>query len=381
MDANLNKTIYFPHFDLLRFVAAFMIVIVHAYEAWLGWYGKLGILTNYTYKDFSVFGGFAHTLILNLGIGVDVFFLISGFLITYLLLKEKKENNDIDLKKFYIRRILRIWPLYFLLIAITPFLIKWLGEPEPDYVSTVLFYNNFHTIKTHLWTFPFAHFWSICIEEHFYLFWPLIIMYVPHKKLFSVFIFIICTTILFRVYICYTSTEAWYTLYLHTLARIDVLVIGAIGGYIYFNTAFEVKLSSKIRYCLYCILLLSFCIERTYGWDSTFLAAFKTYFYTGLISVILLDFNFNRDFPHFIKPNSIFHYFGKVSYGIYLYGNILLIVIIKKIMWPLNITSPYLFFGFVFVLSILIPIISYELFEKLFLKLKTKFQVVKTRQD
>lgn len=205
-------------------------------------------------------------------------------------------------------------------------------------------------------------------------------MFVPQKRLISVFCLIIISSAVFRIYSCYNNTDVWYTLYLHTLARIDVLVIGAIGGYLYFKKPFEFKLNAAVRYSLYAVLLLTLCIERVNGWDSTFLAGFKTYFYIGILSVILLDFNLNPSYPHIIKPNSIFHYFGKVSYGIYLYSNILIIVIIKKVLWPLNMPNPYLFFGLVVVLSILIPIISYELLEKPFLKLKTRFLIVKTKQ-
>ena len=140
MEKTLNSDrVYFQNLDVIRFIAAFMVVLVHAYEAWCGWYGQIGILSNGTYKDLSFGGKFVDTFIRNLGIGVDIFFLISGFLITYILLEEKKRFNKISIGKFMIRRALKIWPLYFFLIAITPFLVAWVDSPSPNYFVNLVF--------------------------------------------------------------------------------------------------------------------------------------------------------------------------------------------------------------------------------------------------
>ena len=74
-----QKRIYFEHLDVVRFLAAFMIVILHAYEAWVGWYGEVGFLSNGSYRELSIGGKFIDQFIRNLWIGVDVFFLLSVF--------------------------------------------------------------------------------------------------------------------------------------------------------------------------------------------------------------------------------------------------------------------------------------------------------------
>ena len=88
----IQDKIYFEHLDVVRFIAAFMIIILHSYEAWCGWYGEVGILSGGTYKELTTQGKFFDQFIRNLGVGVDIFFLISGFLITYILIEEKKKN-------------------------------------------------------------------------------------------------------------------------------------------------------------------------------------------------------------------------------------------------------------------------------------------------
>ena len=373
--------IYFEHLDVLRFAAAFMITILHAYEAWSGWYGEIEVMRNEDGTGFSTVGSFVNEFIKNLNVGVDVFFLISGFLITYILLEEKKRFGKIHIGKFMIRRSLRIWPLYFFLIAITPFLVSWLNVDSPNYLANIFFVGNFDTINTQSWIYPFSHFWSICIEEHFYLIWPFVILLIPKNRLLQTFAILFIASISFRLVTAYVMEYPWFTMYLHTLSRIDGLVVGAIGAYFYSIKPFIVNIKKYQRIGLILILLFLFSIDSINSvafLDSFVVSWFKRILIMFIIAALLLDYNFNPNFNHFFRKKSVIHYFGKISYGIYMYGNMLLIVIIKKIMWTYEIRNEWAFFAIVIVLSILIPIISYELFEKQVLKLNKRFKVVKT---
>lgn len=370
--------IYFEHLDVIRFFAALMIILLHSYEAWNGWYGKVGILSGGTYKTLTTGGKFIDQFIRNLGIGVDIFFLISGFLITYILLEEKKRFETIQIKKFIIRRTLRIWPLYFLIIGISPFLVNMLDAKTPNYLANIFFIGNFEILHSKSWTYPFAHFWTICIEEHFYLIWPFIILFVPNKKLLATFACLIFVSITFRLYTASYNPNSWHTLLLHTVSRTDILVVGAIGAYFYSHKPFSFKLNKAIRILLFTMLIISLSLEPVVRWNTLFLAGFRKFFYMGIIAILLLDYNFNPRFKHLLPNKSFIHYLGKISYGIYMYGNILLLIIIKKIMWAFEIRNIYVFFTLVISLSILIPVISYELFEKQLLKLNKRFRVIKT---
>jgi len=376
---NNSDRIYFKNLDVVRFVAAFMIVILHAYEAWVGWYSEVGFLSGGTYKELTTSGKFVDQFIRNLGIGVDIFFLISGFLITYILLEEKKRYHKIHIGKFMIRRTLRIWPLYFLLIIISPIIVSWVdSSPNPNYLANIFFVGNFEIINSQTWVFPFSHFWSICIEEHFYLIWPFIIYFTPKKHLLSVFSLFIVSSILFRIYTSINMNYPWYTLYLHTFSRIDVLVIGAIAAFYYSEKPFQFVISKLTRILLIVLLVISLSVESVDYWNSILSAGFRKYFYISIIAILLLDYSFNPKLKHFLKEKSIIHYFGKVSYGIYMYSNILLLIVIKKIMWVYQISNMWIFFLITISLSIIIPIISYELFEKQILKLSKRFRVIKT---
>jgi peptidoglycan/LPS O-acetylase OafA/YrhL len=378
MEQKQNDTIYFANLDILRFIAAFMVVIAHAYEGWCGWWGYPGFMSvDGDHKTLSSFGNYANTVIKNGGFGVDVFFLISGFLITYILLAEKDLTGKIDIKKFFIRRGFRIWPLYFLLIAVTPFIVSWLNKPSPDYLSTALFYNNFHSMTTGNWEYPFAHFWSICVEEHFYLVWPFLVAFIPNRYLLNTFWTVLFISVFarfgFNLY-----GKGFYYMYLHTLSRMDVLALGAIGAYMYFNKSLRFTMPKYVRIALYFLFIVVYASEPYNVYDGMFLACFRKYFYVAVIAIGMSNFLLNPDALISFKKKNVFHYLGKVSYGVYMYSNILIAIIIEKIIAPYNMVNMYLYFFLNIALTIIISIISYELFEKQFLKLKTRFEVVKT---
>lgn len=381
--SHLNKVqiVYFRNLDILRFLAAFMIVIAHTYEGWKGWFGFPSFMCSNNSNAPSLLGKLLEQFIMNLGVGVDVFFLISGFLITYLLIKEKEETGTIHLINFYIRRTLRIWPIYFLIIAITPFLIKITQSPEPDYLSNILFIGNFSMIKSGVWSFPFAHFWSICIEEHFYLIWPFIVLYFPTKRLPVIFFFVIFLSVIYRGYISSIPSEnQWMQLYLNSLCRFDVLAIGAFFGYVHYFKPIKFNPEPAIRFMLYVLFILIMCLDPIVLYDNLFLATFKKYFYSIFFVFSMGNYLFNPNALLNFKKKNFIHYLGKVSYGIYMFHNIIIPLVIQFIILRYHLSNFYLYTLITYAISIVIPIIIFELFEKQILKLKVRFEVIRTQR-
>lgn len=114
------------------------------------------------------------------GFGVEVFFVISGFIITHLLLKEADRIGTISLKNFYIRRAFRIWPAYYLFLF-TVFVLQRLqilGIATRDLVGSGLFVWNY-TRAGNTWL---GHTWSLCVEEQFYLLWPALLWFFGPRK-------------------------------------------------------------------------------------------------------------------------------------------------------------------------------------------------------
>jgi peptidoglycan/LPS O-acetylase OafA/YrhL len=374
-----SSAVYIPQFDIIRFFAAFIIVIYHSYIAWKGWFSVPGILSTGDYKTFSVFGLHVDQFLRNLPVGVDIFFFISGYLLTYLLVVEKEKYGKVNIPKFYIRRGLRIWPLYFFLVALAPFLIDWLGEKQPVYWPTIALINNFYTIHTQEWSYPFAHFWSICIEEHFYIFWPLIVAFVPFKKLPFIITLLIGLSWGYKIYTYIFLGSNWFQLYLHTLSRMDVILLGGLLAVFYIKKPFVFKLHwiTMILISLVVIVLLSF--DDLSNFENMLNGVTRRFVYIFLLGLLMMDILFNPDRKSAIGRFKPLLYMGKVSYGIYMYGNILVLVVIKKVMPLLGHSNIYMYFLIIFLASLIIPAISYELLEKPFLKLKQKFSLVKTR--
>ena len=166
-----QKGVHYPNLNALRFIAAFM-VIVHHIEQTKGTFG----FDNYWSTSTIYFAG---------KLGVVLFFVLSGFLITNLLLIEQKTSSTISIRNFYVRRILRIWPLYYLIIGLALFVLPHFSLfAIPKYGIETL--NMNFTWKLGLFicllpnlvlsaiaNVPFAvHTWSIGVEEQFYIIWP-----------------------------------------------------------------------------------------------------------------------------------------------------------------------------------------------------------------
>lgn len=117
------------------------------------------------------------------GVGVDVFFVISGFLITLLLFREQDRTGRISLCKFYIRRSLRILPAMFAYLAFVA-LLQAMGIASLstiDWVVALTYTANFHGTFSHS-AQPIEHLWSLSVEEHFYLIWPPILVLLGTKR-------------------------------------------------------------------------------------------------------------------------------------------------------------------------------------------------------
>ena len=141
-----------PSLDGLRAISISLVLIGHAAD------------TKYAYNS-SVFRYTGEVA----NLGVRIFFAISGFLITSLLLKEKSRIGTVSLKDFYVRRVLRIFPAFYFFLAVAAILawFKILSIPRDDFLSAATFTANLRVLDWNL-----GHFWSLSVEEQFYLVWP-----------------------------------------------------------------------------------------------------------------------------------------------------------------------------------------------------------------
>lgn len=189
--------------------------------------------------------------------GVDLFFVLSGFLISSQLFIQIKKGTGISLKTFFIKRFFRILPLYFFIVGVY-FLFPYFREKEalPPLWKFLTFTQNFGLEIKHFGTF--AHAWSLCVEEHFYLLLPLILIFLTRKNLFAksfwILIVLLLSGIVLRIYlwsIFYPSNSAidspvrYWTehFYFPTYSRLDGLLVGVAIAALY---QFAPKLWDKV---------------------------------------------------------------------------------------------------------------------------------------
>ena len=360
-----NKAIYFPGLNGLRAMAAIAVVISH---------------TTLHLKEFNLnpflFGSFQNGKPQGLqlaGYGVTIFFVLSGFLITYLLQAEK-EIKQINIKNFYLRRILRIWPLYYLYLGISVLTILILGlKMNTGSLLLYIFYAaNIPFILDN--ALPLiGHYWSLGVEEQFYLFWPWV-----NKKVKSLFFFI-CILIFLLVGIKLVLHFFFPGTILETaiqVTRFHCMMIGGLGALLYKNKnqLFLKIADNKITQSICWIIMLLVALNKfriAAIIDTELIAIAAILIITGQINVKNRIVNLEI---------SLFDFLGKISYGIYVIHP-LVILLFSKVLGNLSINQT-LKYPLIYILilstTIYLAYLSFTYFEKYFMTFKKKFEVVKS---
>jgi len=311
--------------------------------------------------------------------GVVFFFILSGFLITYLLFIEN-EKKGIHLLKFYLRRFFRIWPLYYFTLFIGflvfPFVLFCLNSPysESAHLSYYLcFATNFeHIYYSEPENGILGVQWSVAIEEQFYLFWPLLFLIMKKIRLFIVFILIYLISDFF-----YILQENESIKYYHSLSNIRFLAFGGIIAYLalYFNSSILKilnKLPKKLNFLVYLISLIALFYSHEISSLNKITLGIMHFFPTFFFSFVILDQIYSKQ--SFLKFGTIkiFEKLGRISYGIYLL-HMIVIFIVNSMIPNNNLLIFILKVIITLVLTIICSSISYSYFEKPFLKIKERF--------
>ncbi|WP_379966381.1 acyltransferase family protein [Epilithonimonas sp. UC225_85] len=300
--------------------------------------------------------------------GVSLFFVLSGFLITRILLNTKE--NPSYFKSFYLRRILRIFPLYYCFLILYYFILPlFLNRPFGSF-SEQIWYWTF--LQNFALTFDWksigpSHYWSLSVEEHFYLFWPLIIYHCSLKRIKWVILILCIISFLTRILLIKNDFEESQ----FTLARFDELAIGAFLAVL----ELENKLISenlKRFFFVFAISIIPLAYisfkNGTYSLlDSSIRYLVLGLFYGSSIAVIISLQSTNRVKKVF--QTKFLRFTGKISFGLYVYHPICFIIINTYF----NLQNFGLDFMLSFSFAYLVSFISYQLFEKKFIKMKSKF--------
>ena len=412
------KKIYFKNLDGLRFFAAFAVIVGHC-QSFL-YVEKNGI---------DPYSPYASKLA---NFGVDFFFVLSGFLITYLTLVEIDRTGKIDIKKFYLRRILRIFPLYFAygIVALTfgKLFINWVGYYQHGWDFTLQPYTlkAFFTNLGFLFTFSVniqamvgwhggvssmmvGHFWSLSVEEQFYILWAPTLYFLRKKAWFAIVLFT-----LIGLYFCYlppANVSQYVEFYINfTVNKFLHFGVGGLLSLVVFhqvdNWLFErgmslftegvFRLTSLFKplqtavgiispalgvffmLILFYIQFLMLQKSVHYLFSNKYYAQME-HIYNVEVSVAFIWIAiFQHSILNYIfLETKLLKYLGKISFGIYVYHEIgirlsnklLETLIIDPKTTPFHVFLPLLATLF----SVGMAAISFRYFESYFLRMKTKF--------
>jgi peptidoglycan/LPS O-acetylase OafA/YrhL len=371
------KRFYRPELDSLRFFAFLAVFLFHVTPRDPAAYARYSFVPQALVPwicGIARAGAF----------GVDLFFALSAYLITGLLLREKEVRGHVDVKAFYARRILRIWPLYFSFIAIAVAIPIWDHTqklPWPYVAGYLLLAGNWVYAFKGLPASVAIPLWSISIEEQFYLFWPPILRRITRRKLVYVVIALLLLANLARIALVAAHASGAAIEY-NTFARIDPIALGILVACLLGDRS--PRLSPGMRFALTFAALLTLAAIGTYGHlnaPESLAPVIGTLVGRPLVALAsgaLLVAFIGAAGPARILTSRGLVYLGKISYGLYVY-HMAGVLIAEHI---LRNNSGGRHRGAVllgFLLTIAFSAISYRWFESPFLRLKDRFAVIRSR--
>lgn len=296
---------YIIQLDGLRFFAILSVMIGH----WLQWQINRPVVTAFPF-----------------GNGVTLFFVLSGYLITDILLKNKIKAIEFSIpekfiiKSFYMRRVLRIFPLYFGTIIFL-YIISYKNTRE-IFPWLATFTSNIYQSINNIYVGDFNHFWSLAVEEQFYLFWPWIIILLPVRFTEKIIIALILLSLLTKIYLFVYFPEKWMANTYFTLSCMHALGIGALISY---WSIYRKNLMASLTKFVW--IMISMVVYFSIHYLSVFCKinwlheTFDNILY-ACMSAIIINYASQNKFTGIFKwilENKFIVYSGKISFGLYVF--------------------------------------------------------------
>jgi len=359
----------FPGLTGLRFVAAFGVFIHHV---------------ELTKEQAGLPNWASFALSQWLGIyGVTCFFVLSGFLITYLLLEEQRRTDTIRIGRFYLRRILRIWPLYFAIVFGTPvagYLSGLAGGPQAhfapgEYALYLFFAANAAWVLFGVPVF-IGPLWSVAVEEQFYLFWPVLVRLSARRVALAVSAFLVFWVGL-RVAIAFSSepaTEAeWIARGVFRTLRLECMAVGGLAA-----CALHAGRDRVLRFVHRRVTQWSVLAMISIGaLNGLHFGPLDNLIWGLLFSAVILELAANPT-PLFSLEQPWLVALGRISYGLYVFQTFAIVatlLLAHRMGLEGVLLQLFLYLG-AFALTTIAAALSYRFFESPFLEMKSRFAVV-----
>ena len=364
-----SNNAYIIQLDGLRFFAILSVMIGH----WLQWLINRPIVQGFPF-----------------GNGVTLFFVLSGYLITDILLKNKIKYVEFSIpkttliKSFYIRRVLRIFPLYFTTIFLL-YLISYKNTRE-IFPWLVTFTSNIYQSIHNVYVGEFNHFWSLAVEEQFYLFWPWLVILIPTKYSEKIILGLISISVLTKIYLFTYHSDKWMANSYFTLSCMHALGIGALISYWNIYRKNVISFLTKITWVYVGVILYFSFHYLTYFNKIAWVNEIVDNVIFALMSVIVINYASQNKFKGLLKyilENKFVVYSGKISYGLYVFH-----LFVPSIFWNYlagkigldTTTNKYIIFIVLYMITFIMAHISWKLMENPINNLKSRFPYLKAEK-
>lgn len=348
---------YHAELDITRFFAFFVVFLHHGFGTVVGQFGPLGRA--------AVEAG---------GLGVDLFFVLSSFLITELLVREHEKWGRIDFRKFLIRRSFRIWPLYFVFLAFAVFVLPRAAPSHAmgaDYAAA--FFTFMGNWAVAAWGYPTsvtAPLWSVSVEEQFYVVFPLLMIAFGVARLRWIAVGMLVVSFVARLWLV-RQEVAHPGIWANTFARLDPFAMGTLLA-LYVRSRPQWELSGWMR-ALLVVGGIAACIVATHvlSFDGPKALAFYPIVGLGAAGILAGVYTTRPIVPS--MGVRAFAYLGKISYGLYVF-HMLGLKIASHITTSVGLK---LLLGLI--LTVALSAASFALLEEPFLRLKRRFSMIQSR--
>jgi len=299
---------YMPQLDALRAFAVLAVMVHHFLP-----------VDRYLKGDYLTLGLLA----------VRLFFVLSGFLMTGILLGYRRDEPRNALRRFYFRRVLRIFPIYYLTLFVA--MALQVRSIQQGAIWHLTYLSNFVAPFHPEWMGPASHFWTLAVEEQFYFVWPFIMLFTPRKHLAKVIIGTIALAVIFRAVVLWTLVIPNEAAGVFTFATLDSLGGGALLALL----RYEEKLRPRIPALMKLFLIAGIAILALTTFGYVYQIGFRVVytlltFGVSLVFVVLIE-KTSRGFngrAKSVMEHPIILYIGKISYGLYVYHNFMLAIVL-----------------------------------------------------
>jgi len=308
--------------------------------------------------------------------GVDLFFLLSAYLITELLLREKEQYGRIHLSAFYRRRILRIWPLYFFalsLAAVLPLVDSTEHFPLVYLCGFLLLCGNWLTSLVGPPSSVMSPLWSVSFEEQFYLLWPLVVSRVRRRS--TLFLFsggLLAIAQIGRLVLLENFRHSGTLIFTNTVARLDPLAVGILIAVLTHGRRFHPGVAIRFT-CGAAGIIVWLLAGHYYVLTVPFMIVGYPAMAVGAALIFLSVLGLGTA-PRFLR------YLGKISYGLYVFHLLALYCVVKILgTYPHNLGKFVVYWCTGLAITIAMAAVSYRFLESPFLRLKERLAYVTSR--